>query len=1114
MTNPVGGRPHQTNDKYDDVYTRGSTYGSDLRSEEDVRKLLTSKELSGFGRFLQGIAKGVDQLVSDLAEVFRGNGGAKYEVLRVAVDERFAKITDGVTEAVDRAQKELDKANTALAEQGKLTEQQKHDLETAKTDLGKAKTDVKKALDDLATIQAEAGRIRNSLAGKVEESKFNTELANAAARVEKMEKALEGLYPVDGAGSLVVVKPDTLEPYWWLERGKANPGSWDKNDGFYKGKMFTLYKNPQKGNAYEQLQRHWVKVQTDRDYYWSVWLRVDNPSSVAITLAANGTNAGGVSSPIIKESVVMDTNPDAHLVPGPWGVIVNVTTAKKWVHCTGRFRFQEGVQYASLRAMEWSWGSGNVTAQTVGDLEIHPLLTDPSDVQTAINDANAKITNQINTNKSAVEKSVAEATDKITALQNGIPLGGSLIAYSSRKDYEGQPLWFEAAPGGMDKKYAEKYSNWSFPDGHQWRTGNPQGRQVTHQPTKKLVKVQPGVDYTFKIWTQATGEGSVLFIEFRNQNGEKCVKSGGLDANGAPRAGVYPVYGLKVPQERRHWVTKTLRFTDDTREVYLDKIWFNHPSAKETNQWIAGIECYPSTVDQAFVDKMQNEAILANSKAIGGNKTNIELLKTVADNQAKWNATQSVVNSKQGAWNKAASDAVEALKKWSGYQYLGTSCVPLVPGTSTPEWTLASKSKAAPYEFPGSANEVPGKSLVHVSSGLEYDVEITWSQSSSGYAYLNIYDQNGADAVDSVYQIIDGKRVDWATYIRDSLTPSEKTSSYVVTFKPSVSAIRVGKFFHPNGTLRVRDIKITPHVPSQANVDAAQNKAIDALSRVQAAEASTNVKFREKQAAINSLGKRIDAAQNKVLQIHQDTLELLDIRMPKVFYMPSGVKEGVYDPSTGNKYFPPVDYGWFQADEDSSRRKITVVCKGKWTGKLVFTSNWSNGATDNWVRNVTPTERGFVFTGGAPHITCRGYEFTVFPECLNRQCKYKPGNSPVLEDKGSLVRERQGDKFLFKGPVTFNDSVAVLKGPTNVIDRWVKPGTVVQGEWVQFITWNHWYTATEVNVSQHTFDGLDTSYPSKVTFTSPSNNSSWGSSGWNSSDWGSSGWGSSGWGSS
>lgn len=1101
MTSPVGGRPKQTNDKYDDVYTRGSTYGSDLRTEADVRKLLTGKELSGFGKFLQGIAKGVDQLVSDLAEVFRGNGGAKYEVLRVAVDERFAKITDGVTEAVDRAQKELDKANTALAEQGKLTEQQKHDLETAKTDLGKAKTDVKKALDDLATIQTEAGRIRNSLAGKVDESKFNTELANAAARVEKMEKALEGLYPVDGAGSLIVVKPDTLEPYWWLERGVAKPG------GDVPGVQYSLNRSAYKENFYVQLKRHWVRVTPGKRYYWSFWVRVEEPSKFGIALAGTGLPDGQGDAPVVTDSIVMEKNPYADVVPGHWGVYVDVKVAKKWVHCKGSFLFKEPVVFASLRAMEWSWIGSDGVNQAVGDIAIHPMLTDASDVQKVITDANAKITEQINTNKSAVEKSVAEATDKITALQNGIPLGGSLIPY---KPGTSEPLWFSAAKQGMEESYAKANHEWSFPDGHQWRTSEKAGTRVNAWCTKKLVKVIPGIDYTFKIWTQAWGAGSKLYVEFLNQDNYACVASGGLGGNGKG----YVVGALEVKEQREHHVTTKLRFTADTREVYLNRIFFNHFSGAVANQWIAGIEFYPSVIDQAFVDKMQNEAILANSKAIGGNKTNIELLKTVADNQAKWNATQSVVNSKQGAWNKAASDAVEALKKWSGYQYLGTSCVPLVPGTSTPEWTLASKSKAAPYEFPGSANEVPGKSLVHVSSGLEYDVEITWSQSSSGYVYLNIYDQNGADAVDSVYQIIGGKRDRWATYIRDSLTSSEKTSSYVVTFKPSVSAIRVGKFFHPNGTLRVRDIKITPHVPSQANVDAAQNKAIDALSRVQAAEASTNVKFREKQAAINSLGKRIDAAQNKVLQIHQDTLELLDIRMPKVFYMPSGVKEGVYDPSTGNKYFPPVDYGWFQADEDSSRRKITVVCKGKWTGKLVFTSNWSNGATDNWVRNVTPTERGFVFTGGAPHITCRGYEFTVFPECLNRQCKYKPGNSPVLEDKGSLVRERQGDKFLFKGPVTFNDSVAVLKGPTNVIDRWVKPGTVVQGEWVQFITWNHWYTATEVNVSQHTFDGLDTSYPSKVTFTSPSNNSSWGSSGWNSSDWGSSGWGSSGWGSS
>lgn len=1094
MTSPVGGKPKNKNEKYDEVYSRGSTYGSDLRTRKDVERLLLRKPQSAFGKFLSGIANGFNQFVNDLAEVFRGNGGAKYEVLKVAVDERFKTEINGVTEAVDRAQAAIDEANTALVEQGKLTKQQKRDLESAKADLGKAGRDAREALAALSKLEGETSSIREALSKKIgndELSRVSRDLDAARQRAGKLSDDLEKLsHSVDsgaeGSGSIITFNADGV-PHWFSENQGAARGFFGGSDKLYPGAKHVLSKTDISRASYDYYgSDHYVRVHKGIPYRWSAWVYVTKPSNIGVTF-----RAGKDSAPCIGTHFLMDYNKEASPIAtlGPYGFGVRVKTVNKWVRVSGSLVFEEEHDFVTLRQLEWNWGvsKGASIKQAVGDISVVPVLDD------------------------------------------GAPLGGSLIPYQPGTS---EPLWWSAAKQGMAKSYPDSHSDWSFPDGHQWRTSEQAGTRAAPWCTKKLVKVIPGVDYTFKFWTKATEPGSRLYIEFRNQNDELCVESGGLGGSGR----LYPVGDLTVSKNREHHVTTKLRFTADTREVWLGRFFFNHSSGAVANQWIAGIECYPSVVDQAMIDRLQFEAIRKNEVVGSSNKSAIAVLEDTAANQAKWNETQrivnekqagwnaaqSVVNSKQGLWNNAATNALKALEKITGYTNLGSSCVPLIPGTTTPAWTTALVTrKVSGFShkcIPNGTVDVKDKTVVAIDPSIEYDFGGYMSLLSGSRAYIKIYFENekGARVAPTCWKVLsNGKKALQASTgsLSINLSSSAPKFSYVLKFPYETKFIRISAF-SSNSDVAVSEINFTPHFVPQAEIDKAQDTAIKALGKAQAVEKSTANEFRKKQTAINELGERIDAAQNKSLQIHQDTMELLDIRMPKTFYMQSGKWEGNYDPSTGKAHYPPRNYGWFQVNEDESRRKVTVVCKGKWTGKLVFVSNWSNGAADNWVVDVTPTERGFVFTGGAAHITCRGYEFTVFPECLNRQCKYKPGNSPVLEDNGSLVRERRGDKFLFKGPVTFNNRVAVLKGPTDSVDRWVDPGTVVQGEWVQLITWNYWYVVTEHNVSQDTFKGLDTSYPSNVTYTDPRNAGDWGSSGWNSSDWNSSGWGSSGWGSS
>ena len=202
---------------------------------------------------------------------------------------------------------------------------------------------------------------------------------------------------------------------------------------------------------------------------------------------------------------------------------------------------------------------------------------------------------------------------------------------------------------------------------------------------------------------------------------------------------------------------------------------------------------------------------------------------------------------------------------------------------------------------------------------------------------------------------------------------------------------------------------------------------------------------------------------------------MLDIRTPKSYYLDAAKKQ-----SGSNNWFT-----WSES-KVGSERVLTLVALGTWTGRLQFTSNWSNGAADNWIVDVknSPNGRGFKFRGGAAHITRRGYAITVYPTCLNRTYSIKRMNKYAIEyekDPGNLRRRMIGayGRLLFRGPVRANYSVNVY--PTSNLNssegkRFVKAGEIIQGEYIEAPLNTH-VVFTEVDTSTAFADGMDTTEP-------------------------------------
>ncbi|WP_298074203.1 hypothetical protein [uncultured Corynebacterium sp.] len=155
-----------------------------------------------------------------------------------------------------------------------------------------------------------------------------------------------------------------------------------------------------------------------------------------------------------------------------------------------------------------------------------------------------------------------------------------------------------------------------------------------------------------------------------------------------------------------------------------------------------------------------------------------------------------------------------------------------------------------------------------------------------------------------------------------------------------------------------------------------------------------------------NLGEKFDDAQviiNKATQEqlwgHQDMIELLDIRSPKVFYSLPGYSkthpDGGYtkwkNPYKGgesanliNKQFTST-YEHVYADGVI----VYIACKGSWTGQVVFHANFDKGQLDEYVFDVTKDKRVFKFKGGALHLNARFYSITVYVNSLNRTATWE-----------------------------------------------------------------------------------------------------------------------------
>ena len=289
-----------------------------------------------------------------------------------------------------------------------------------------------------------------------------------------------------------------------------------------------------------------------------------------------------------------------------------------------------------------------------------------------------------------------------------------------------------------------------------------------------------------------------------------------------------------------------------------------------------------SPVDNS-VDLAQNDAIRAlNDTARQQGEINEAqrvanlAQKNFNDNQTKWNNgvtaaldAQKKVDDNFKKWTDGAAEAIEANKnaiKALNAPTNASSALPLIPGTSTPTWTEGLTKSTIGTDRTGydallplgitelyssgwvDAKKVktftnPHRNLVTVDSRIEYEAS-WWMRATRGgrFAFVTLCDENDdghiIEKLPATELDNNPSRYTWGYPIRAIITSPDGTGWVKFTtrfkFKEGVTKVRVYNLIFSNSdndsgtTYYIADLQINPAIPSQADVDRAQNDAISA----------------------------------------------------------------------------------------------------------------------------------------------------------------------------------------------------------------------------------------------------------------------------------------------
>lgn len=260
------------------------------------------------------------------------------------------------------------------------------------------------------------------------------------------------------------------------------------------------------------------------------------------------------------------------------------------------------------------------------------------------------------------------------------------------------------------------------------------------------------------------------------------------------------------------------------------------------------------------------------NKQISSNDT---IAKIKADNQAlSGKLDDALKTSKQGV-----DDAAKAIKAIENNVEIGASLITVMPGTTRPYWTkdlsVGEEGTKDEYFYSDSFEVGIDGPLVKINPKLEYRLYLeAYGYDGESKITITFVDKDGEDVSTRVisYEEKNGKkeRVVKAGFTQfplydEILTPTWKSIDYAIEFLGGVEFVKLGRirfnaYSEEKKKQCIRNFRIEPLIPTQADVDRAQNEAIEANSLALEQQKDINKQNKEFQ----NLQKDFNTSQTKL----------------------------------------------------------------------------------------------------------------------------------------------------------------------------------------------------------------------------------------------------------
>lgn len=298
--------------------------------------------------------------------------------------------------------------------------------------------------------------------------------------------------------------------------------------------------------------------------------------------------------------------------------------------------------------------------------------------------------------------------------------------------------------------------------------------------------------------------------------------------------------------------------------------------AADVNKQISSLkDSLGGEIDKQIAANKAIKDIQSDNKSLGSRLDDIQ-----SENKVLGSRLDDVLKtSKQGV-----DDAAKAIELLDSRIDIGGSLLTIIPGTTTPHWAenlqYIDDGRRSYYTYVGGSLDINGP-LVKVDSKIEYRVTF----SLFGYGGDSLITMNLVDEDDNIlpvdiikYENIDGKKnrktirsnFDYFVY-RETLNHGWEYHEYAIQLPEGTRFARLGKIWFNNLSSDfkkqcIKDFRIDPLIPSQADVDRAQNEAISANTKaIEATSKATeaNTKAVKAQDDINKQNKEFQGLQKE-----------------------------------------------------------------------------------------------------------------------------------------------------------------------------------------------------------------------------------------------------------